>query len=702
MNINLTDQQASFVAEPISGTIFLSGKAGAGKTTAAVARFVRMISSGIPAESVLILAPQRTLIAPYHDAAYQSGIEVFGIVNGVTIGGLARRMAELFWPLVAREAGFARPDNPPVFLTLETTEYYISKITTPLLDEGFFASLVMDRNRLFSQIIDNLNKAAISGFSYSEIGERLKSAWNGDKSHLRVFDDAQTCASRFRQECLDHNLLDFSLQVDIFNRFLWRNPVCQDYLTSTYRHIIAENMDEDVSLTHDVLAEWLPKTESALVIYDENGGYRRFLGADPEHALTLQPLCDKTIFLDGSFVMPPPVFQLDAALESRIKDHLPYLPEIGETIDGSLNFDPVRFFPQMVDWTANQIAELVNEQAIPAGQIAVLSPFLSDSLRFSLAHALDMRGIKSRSLRPSRSLLDEPVTQCLLTLAVLAHPSWALQNQAIIPNSFEVAYALLQAIDGLDLIRAQILVDQLYHVKDGKPAMAGFEDLPGSAKERVSYVLGERYDLLRDWLEAYQSQPTETLDHFISLLFGEVLSQSGFGFHHNYNAGEVTANLMESIQKFRWAIVDTQINVSLDYIQTIKNGTLAAQYLRSWITPPEEAVLLAPAYTFLISNSQVEYQFWLDIGSRAWSERIYQPVTHPYVLKKSWEVGRIWTDEDEVQAAEQALHCLITGLLHRCRSGIYLGLTDLGEQGYEQRGPLLQAFQNVLHDFKDQ
>jgi hypothetical protein len=34
--------------------------------------------------------------------------------------------------------------------------------------------------------------------------------------------------------------------------------------------------------------------------------------------------------------------------------------------------------------------------------------------------------------------------------------------------------------------------------------------------------------------------------------------------------------------------------------------------------------------------------------------------------------------------------------LQRCRERVYLGLSELGEQGYETRGPLLQALQRVL------
>jgi hypothetical protein len=105
---------------------------------------------------------------------------------------------------------------------------------------------------------------------------------------------------------------------------------------------------------------------------------------------------------------------------------------------------------------------------------------------------------------------------------------------------------------------------------------------------------------------------------------------------------------------------------------------------------------MAPAYTFLMANRAVDVQFWLDVGSTAWWERLYQPLTHPYVLSRLWPEEKVWTDEDEFAARQVALGRLILGLVRRCRKRIYLGIAELGEQGYEQRGPLLQAVQRTL------
>ena len=89
-------------------------------------------------------------------------------------------------------------------------------------------------------------------------------------------------------------------------------------------------------------------------------------------------------------------------------------------------------------------------------------------------------------------------------------------------------------------------------------------------------------------------------------------------------------------------------------------------------------------------------------GSQSWIERIYQPLTHPYVLRRDWPRDDIWTDENEVEARELALGRLILGLTRRCRERIYLATSELSEQGYEQQGPLLQAVQRILREHRGQ
>lgn len=709
----LTENQARVLEYP-GTSCCLEGPAGTGKTTAAMAYLLALLERGMPAGAVLLLAPQRTLALPYLRLVRHPAFPAGSVLEVHTLGSLTRRMLQLFWPLVAGAAGFARPDQPPVFLNLETAQYFMAHLVRPLLEQGFFSSVHLDRNRLYSQMIDNLNKSALVGFPVEQVGERLKSAWQGDPGQLRVYDDVQACIGLFRAYSLAHNLVDYSLQVEIFSHYLWRLPLSRGYLQRNFRCLVFDNPEEDVPVVHDMVAEWLPEFESALLVFDSDGGLRTFLGADPSGAQRLKQHCSHTLTWDRSLVCSEALTGLQIRLgrlfsapqrfgSGRAAPGASLAPPpaaqsgVGEApadFRPSLHVTFHRFFPEMMDWAADEIASLVQEKALPAQEIAVLAPYFSDALRFSLTRRLQSRGIQTRSHRPSRSLRAEPVTGCLLTLAALAYPGWGFQ-----PDRQDVVNALVQAIDGLDLVRSQLLAQIVYQPRRHPPELTSFELIKSEARERISYLLGQRFETLRQWLDNARQQPVE-LDLFFSRVFGEILSQPGYGFHRSYDAGRVAASLIDSVRQFRQAAGPVlgldSASLGREYLHMLEEGVIAAQYLRSWQPQEAQAVLLAPAYTFLMANRPVEIQFWLDIGSRGWAERVYQPLTHPYVLSRNWETGRPWRDADELDAQDQALYRLAAGLLRRCRKEIYLGLSDLGEQGYEQRGPLLRIFNRLL------
>ena len=680
--------QRQIIESPLNSRLFVSGVAGTGKTTAGVERVRFLLAQGIAADSILLLTPQRTLQEPYLDLLESPERLPGGEVTSATIGGLARRMCDLFWSYAAEQAGFKNPDQPPVFLTLETAQYFMAHLVRPFIEErGYFESITINRNRLYSQVIDNLNKAAVVGFPHTEIGTRLDSAWFGDPAQRRIYADAQECASLFRQYCLDNNLLDFSLQLEIFSNILWQNEQVRSYLTGTYRHLVYDNVEEDVPRSHDLIREWLPDFDSALLLFDQAAGYRNFLGGDSASGWELSGRCDEIVELNESFVSSENVIHLSNQLVSAITNsEMP--PSGGET--SAMEFILTHFHPEMLDETVGKIVGLI-EAGIPPAEIVVLAPYLSDSLRFSVANRLEAAGIPWRTNRPSRSLRDEPASKTLLTLSALAHPHWQTH-----PPKFDVAHALMVALD-TDLVRAQLLTEIIYHPRDLR--LSTFDEIKPETQERITYALGERYSILRNWLEEYRASEPLPLDFFLRKLFGEVISQPGYGFHVNLDAVRVAASLVESVRKFRNAMEPIQwegFDLGREYIAMLADGVIAAQYLESWRSEDKDAVLIAPAYTFLMMNRPASVQFWLDPGSEGWSQRVSQPLTQPFVLSRHWQPGRIWMDSDEVQVEIETLSRLVGGLLARCREKVYLALSDLGESGFEQRGALLRSFQKVL------
>jgi hypothetical protein len=259
---------------------------------------------------------------------------------------------------------------------------------------------------------------------------------------------------------------------------------------------------------------------------------------------------------------------------------------------------------------------------------------------------------------------------------------------------------LMVAIEGLDLVRADLMARTLYSPRSAKQWLGSFDQLLPNIKDRILYSNGQKYDSLHNWLQEYQTGEPMELDVFLSRVFGEILSQPGFGFHNHYDQATTTAHLIDSVRKFRWTTAELfagqEFQTGVEYLHMVSEGILAAQYFSRENQETDSAVLLAPAYTFLMENRPVSYQFWLDISSPAWWERLYQPLTHPYVLSRYWPTGKKWEQTDEIVANHQSLDRLTTGLLRRCKKHVFLCHTSLNERGEEPHGGLLMAVQTIL------
>lgn len=708
--MKFTAVQSAIIESSPEGRVFLRGMAGVGKSTTGVARLRHLLEIGIPGQAILVLVPQRRLARPYLDVIRSphgpqgcGGTEV----TVATLGTLARRMVNLYWPLITDRMSNAFPNRRPKFLSLEMVQYLMFKLLEPEVErKDYFNSVTITRPRLFSQIADNLNKSAVVGFPHTSIAARLKAAFPEDQERQHIFEDAQACANLFRDYCRRYNLLDFSLQVELFCAGLWNFASPREALVGRYRHLIVDNLEEDTPATHRLLGEWLPHCESALLINDDEAGYRRFLGADDVSALTLRDSCEREVVMTESRVMTRSMEALLDEVSKGIGGQSTVVArEVRPRLRRVLAHTTVaqsRFHTQMLDWVADSVGALVHEKRVRPERIVVLAPILNDSLRFSLVSRLAARGVETRTLRPSRPLHDEPVVGALVTLAKLAHPDWPLAARWQVTRA-GIVRMLMTVIEGMDLVRATLMAEVLYRREGLQP----FERITNvEMRTRITEVFGERYERLRGWVDGYResqrSGPAVTngvaIDLFFRRLFGEVLAGPGFSFQGNFDAVRVISNLIASARSFRQsaAPIDSRLDAGFEYVRMVDEGILAEQYEPAESQVATSGVLIAPAYTFLLSNQAVDYQFWLNLDSPAWNRRLYQPLTQPYVLSAQWRAGECWTEAHERESSQEMLRRVMTGLIRRCRRRIYLGFSRYDERGYEQVGELRVLFDYLL------
>ena len=696
--------------------VYLHGPPRSGKTARLAAQMVEWLNRGVRPDHILALSASRPQAGRFREALGRAAAT--GSTGQPRIGtfyGLAQQHVGLFFPLVGQAAGFADPRREPAFIDVEAAQYFLNRIVEPRITD--FDELRLTRPRLLGQLLDNAHKAALAGFGLDEIAARLSAAWSGDPRRLKAYQRAQDIALEFRRFCLDHGVLDFSLQHDVFARHLLQETAYRKFIAGQCRYLLIDNVEELPPIAHDFVRLALSGCDEAIVVEDDPGGFRLFLGADPASARRLRTVCD-TVEEAVAPIQDRPIAMFGRTLAAVVAAPAE-APSAGRAAGSrwprvTLLASKSKFWVSMVQAAADQIIALTG-QGMPASAIAVLAPYVEDVLRFELEERLRGAGLRVRAVRPSRPLYDHPVARGLVTLARLGHPDLAAaETRAAGVSTHEIARALTVALAGLDPARAKVLADGAQRVEAGRLPMISDKGV----WDRAGMRFRERYEALSGWLSTWRmaesTGSTPPLDVWWQTLFAEILSQPGFGLAADGDGANVADKLVRSARVFREALQATGVapaqSIAADYVGLLSEGVLAAQYAPERESETgEDGVLLAPVYTYLTGDYRSQVQIWLDVNASGWYDRIHQALTHPYVLSRSWqamqarfeaegqaEVAMQWSEEDEHRARQDMLRRVIVGLCDRCGDRLYLASSQLGLSGQEEAGALARALQRAL------
>jgi hypothetical protein len=714
---------------------YLVGHPGTGKTALLADRLTELIRSGVRPDRILILIPQEShaqrfwaALGRMHEtvlASARPGLRRArtGAPEIHTFFGLAQRHVGLFFPLIASRAGFANARREPVWINVEAAQYFLDRIAAPYV--GDFEDLRMPHTRLLVQILDNLNRAATTGFALEELADRLMSAWHGAESRRHAYRKVQEIAVAFRRFCLQHTLVDFSLGMELFRTHLLTAGFYREYVAARYRHVLADNVEEAAPVIHDLLCLLLKTSDSAVMVEDDPGGFRVNLGAEPRSARAVREACDSVEYVADARLQtdaPDSPSRFGRALMQTIVTRAERASlrstavEVLRSTDGS----PMCYWATMVQAVTERIGTLIRSGVQPS-QIAIVAPVVEDVLRFELEERLKEYGAGVHAVRPSRPLHDQPLVRALVTFARLGHPRW---GQSASPQ--ELARALTLAISELDVVRAQIIADAVRR-SSGAAGISALLPLDDAALwSRVGAQFRERYATLQGWLwqaaeAGSRGAQCAPLDIFWQTFAAEVLSQPGFALSKDSDGALICSKLVASARAFREVLEQADLlptalptaevavlglgprpdaaetmDIGLAYIIALTQNVLAAEYVPERLPElPTDQVLLAPAYTYLTGDYRSRHQFWLDINATSWHERFYQPLTHPYVLSRGWQPGARWTDDDEQRVGRELLARVVGGLAFRCSDRIHLAASELNVGGQEESGMLAQALQRL-------
>ena len=681
----MTDVQSAAISA--SGTSFWRGPVGTGKTTALQQRLVRLLELGEPGYTIMVLVAEPEHRQDFESAVRASGLGPYADLTISTYNQLALDMTTLFWPLVAGQSGFAHPYQPPTLLTYDLAQLLMWRLVEEDLDAGAFADLRLRPQQIISQLLDTLNRAALNSLTLDEAIERQLVTWSGEKERLRHLENAGVIAHRFRNYCLQNSLLDLSLTIQVFYTQLVDNPEFHRYFSERYRHLLVDNIEEQTPAGQHFVESLIDLTQSTAIVYDEGGGYKRFMAADPAGATRFQTRCDLVFHFDRRFHTVPQLEQLANQIDNKLQQTSMPTGEAGEAV---LALAGGRYRREMVEELIPLLLEQL-EQGVPAAEIAIIAPYLDGALRYMLTQALGDAGLPYRLLRRRSSPREEPRVRAWLTWLSLAFPQWRIG-----PSTYDVAEALSLSIYGLDPARAQLIAKNLYD--DKGPLLLPIESLEEKYYDRIGGEFLARVEEMRLWLS--QIDAALPLDVFLHDLFAELLSSSRFQAQPDLAGAAVCNWLVQTATRLRTAAgamgLQTNRAIGETFIDGIYQGLVSANPPDLGEPPDPNGITISTIYGYLLAGKPAQVQVWLETAASGWWDIPRQPLSNAFVLSQHRDADAPWTMADDFAIRNQLLSRIIRGLTNRTSKGIIIANSDLDRRGARQEGPLWRALQPVM------
>ncbi|AVX31348.1 hypothetical protein CTH_1776 [Carboxydocella thermautotrophica] len=621
----------------------LSGPYGAGKTAECLRVYRQWLEEGMRTERILVLLASARRVSWWRQQLIlpQAGnLEIY-----TYFGFIQREIALYWWQLKARQPALKGDD--PLFLSAETAHYLVTRLVDRAKAQGKLLKVVATTAQLAVQVLDLLNLIAVNGLEEEEALQRLLTGWPAAVDRQEELKAALAVGQEFRQQCLAGGMIDYSLAVELYHRYLLPEPNYRQELLRRYRGLIIDDAEELVPTALDLVLQLLLKAEQWLVTINPEGGLGRIRGGAPELAWArLQEM---------------------AGANCRQIGGRPTLPQIQE-IEASWR-------PELLELIAARILEL-RARGVEWDQIALLLPVSDAILETAIENWAQRQGIPVRKFATGWRLLDQPLVRALLTLAVLAHPRWHL---AVAEDDLAHSLALILQCDPL---RARLLAREL--VRNGVEELDLDQD---QLRRRLGFALSERWERLQEWLRSYRQEPG-TIAHFLQRAFGEILAPLPLQEEDLLSVRRLLAAALRLPRALAQAYGD-ETQPDQAFIQMILKGTLAQEVLElaPWVERGQ-GLLLGTVSSFLDRGFTAEHVFLLDVTAPAWWQGPAKELVNSWLLARDREAEDIWQDDTDQNWRKEQANRMAWALFSRCHH-LYLGISIYNSQGIEQEGPFL-------------
>lgn len=665
--------------------ILIKGKSASGKTTMAVSKYKNMIGNeNIKSSNILCLFMNK-----YQNITWTREMD-FNMTSETrknSYYGFIRKELSLYWPYVVENCNELKINLlKPEFASFDATNYAMKALVEYFrTSKGYFSEINSTSSKIASDLISNINNAALSLVPFNEIGTRLYNSLEvKDFCAKETYNQLDEVIQYYISKLLGSGVVDYGLCFYLYNKYLLEDA--RYFNMNNIKYLIVDDIDQASPAELDFIFKLINNVDKAYLFYNPNGGFCSYYGANTNYLKGKLNIDYDEVTLDEHFCCNDEFIDFSRAIENRahndygekkISDNLPVYIDLTSQLRC-----------EMVEKISFKIEELIN-QGVKPKDIAIICPFNDFVISHELLKKTKELGISVMETSKKYRFIDNEYLQPLIILAVLCNFYISIR---LTSEDYKNFFSFMLQ---LDIIRSSLLSDLVN-------ASGEMRDINKAVQDRVGIEVASNYNELKKWISDYkESNLTRNmpLGEFFRKAFLEVFTSISKVKQHVgdylsiYENCESFVNTLDKLQ-FKGKSSEERF---IEFIRREGKDFYSLNDIQEMLLQENSIVFTSP-YTYLTSNLSSKVQIWADINSNMWCSRNVKELSNYYVLRSNWDINDIYTQEIESNNIYRNLMSVVDGLLRKCRGELYIYGSGYSLNGYEQQSIFADIIVEILSE----
>ncbi|MCT8977747.1 hypothetical protein N4T77_14195 [Clostridium sp. CX1] len=665
--------------------ILINGKSASGKTTLAIKKYKYLVEKeNVNTDQILVFIMNR-----YQGLTWKRelSLRTSSETKIFTYQGFIRKELIKYWPIVEKSCSKIKKSRVgPEFVSADTANYMMEILVDFFRSKGYLSSITSTSSRIASDLVSNINKAALSLLDIKEIGSRIYNSIEvKDGIDKETYNHMDEIIELYINRFLSQGVVDYGLSVYLYNNYLLKDTI---YLQSLkkIRYLIVDDLDEASPAEIEFIYTLTESIDKAYLFTNPDGGFCSYYGADLKYVEEGLTFIDNSLNLEEHFCCKDEFITFADKINERT---LNIMSRWDSKIPVSFDISS-QLRSEMIEKIGDKIVELICKGKKPE-EIVLMSPYNDFILSYEIESKLRGIGIGVINTSKKSRLIDNPFIHALVVIAYLC--SERIESNFTIDDYRRFFNTILN----LDLIKSSIL--SKYAVKNNM-----LQPLEEKVIQRIGVENAKRYNYLKNWIDKhrlYTGMEGIPLDELFRRAYLELLITVP-GSRNNIL---VCKNLSETAEKFigillQFNKMDNPEQKFIDFIRSDATDFYSLRELEE-IAEKANSVIITNPYNFLTSNIKSKVQILADINSNMWSPRNIKELTNSYVLRKTWSINEVYTNELEERNRQNNLVSIIKCIMRKCSEELYFYGSEYSVSGYEQQSLFSDLVMDMMNENDD-